>query len=178
MSERANAILDAAVPTAKRRALPDVLSKALQRVSNELRACGFDPGTLEPAKWHWDWNPELDGEFEAWLEGPLIDIFWPDSAGLGVQCSAGAVRILTGVRWRLVKQSEVLRGQVVAIVGAVGAALGARSCLLLPDTVDVGAVRAQDIFFGGGAFPEMRAALMTEPNSDYLDCTNAPAHRA
>jgi hypothetical protein len=172
VSARANAILDVSPELAMRRALPEVLSQVLGGVVGEMRACEFDPSGLVPERWVWGWNPDLDGKFEDWLAGTKMDIFWPDSAGLHVQCGAGVTLVLTGVRWRLVRESAQLLASVSAIAGAIGRRLGARRCLLVPDTENPGAVGAQDLFYEGASYPEVERALQSNAASDFLDCSD------
>jgi hypothetical protein len=170
MAIRAIAICDGALPVPQRDQLPRVLTRALQPKALDLEALGFKGTDLNESRWIWDWNPDVDGDFQTWLARGVVGLFWPDASGVAVHCSKHATQISTGVRWDSFTKDEEVRNTVSRIVSAIGRSVGAKKAWLVPDAGDSAASRAQDLFFEGASSTDLSATLKDSASTRSVEC--------
>jgi hypothetical protein len=174
MAIRVISICDGVVPISQRAGLPTVLSRGLGLVNTELKALGFDPSLLEPSRWVWEWNPDLDGAFADWLKGDRVSLFWPDDSGIAVVSSIGGTYISSGVRWDGFIGSVSIRRLVINIVRAIVRQLEGHSVLLVPDAGDKVADQVQDMFFDGIDFAELAATAKDSSVCRFIEFASPP----
>jgi len=163
MSARVEGICDTNLKVEKRRGLPLVLTSALLAVSGEVAAFGFNVRDLREGKWIWEWNPDFDGPFDAWLAGDMVGLNWPGYEGIAVLCRQEGACITTGIRWTSYATVATFSSLVDKIVIAIARNLGAGEVVLLPDEGDSDASNAFNLFFEGAPIKEILEKARANP---------------